>query len=113
MGRIQPAGQGDLRGGRLNFADLAALETDEEKQPKVLRSDGRIGAHHVAPARRAVFLEVKTADQDQVVKTLTSLHLPSSSISIYPTAPPDTTGVDLRTQSWVGMSLSWQRRSAK
>jgi hypothetical protein len=56
-----------------NFADLAALRADEEKQLEALQSDGRIGAHHVAPARRTVFLEVIAANEEQVVETLATL----------------------------------------
>lgn len=32
-----------------NFAEFAALRDDEQKQLKVLRSEGRIGAHYVPP----------------------------------------------------------------
>ena len=44
-----------------NFAEFAALRDDEQKQLEVLRSDGRIGAHYVSPARRATFIEVIAA----------------------------------------------------
>lgn len=83
-----------------NFADLAALRADEEKQLEVLHSDGRIGAHHVAPARRTVFLEVMATDEEQVVKTLATLPFAQFfDLDIYPIAPPDTTEVDLGAQS--------------
>jgi DNA-binding SARP family transcriptional activator len=41
----------------------AALRADEQKQLEVLQSDGRIGAHHVAPTRQT----------EQVVETLATL----------------------------------------
>jgi muconolactone delta-isomerase len=56
-----------------DLADLAALGADEAKQLEVLQSDGRVGAHHVAPTRRTVFLEVIAANEQQVVETLATL----------------------------------------
>ena len=56
-----------------NFADFAELRADEQKQLEVLQSAGKIGAHHVAAARRTVFLEVMATDEEQVVETLATL----------------------------------------
>ena len=73
-----------------NIADLAALRADEQKQLEVLQSDGRIGAHHVAAARRTVFLEVMAADEEQVVKTLATLPFNKFfDLDIYPTSAQD------------------------
>ncbi|HEY5358031.1 MAG TPA: hypothetical protein VIJ82_10190 [Streptosporangiaceae bacterium] len=83
-----------------NLAELAALRVDEEKQLEVLHSDGRIGAHHVAPARRTVFLEVIAADEEQVVETLATLPFNKFfDLDIYPTSAPDVADAALRTQS--------------
>jgi muconolactone delta-isomerase len=56
-----------------NLAELAALRSDEEKQLQTLHADGRIGAHHIAPARRTAFLEVMATDEGQVLETLATL----------------------------------------
>ena len=56
-----------------NMAEFASLRDDEHKQLEVLQSQGRIGAHHVAPARRTVFLEVMAADEEKAVGTLATL----------------------------------------
>jgi hypothetical protein len=56
-----------------NFAELAALRADEEKQLEVLHSLGRLGSHHVAPARGTVFLEVIAADEEHVAEVLATL----------------------------------------
>ena len=49
-----------------NFAEFNALRDDEQRQLEVLRSDGRIGAHYVSPARRATFIEVIATDEKQI-----------------------------------------------
>ena len=73
-----------------DFAQFAALRADEQKQLEVLRSDGRIGAHYVAPARRTTFIEVIAADETQVEKTLETLPLGQFfDFDIYSLAPPD------------------------
>jgi muconolactone delta-isomerase len=70
-----------------NFADMAALRADEEKRLEELQSDGRIGAHHIAAARRTVFLEVMAIDEDQVVETLAILPFHKFfDLDIYPTS---------------------------
>lgn len=56
-----------------DLADLAALGADEARQLEGLQSEGRIGAHHVAPTRRTVFLEVMAADEEHVAATLATL----------------------------------------
>jgi hypothetical protein len=73
-----------------DFAEFAALRDAEHKQLDVLRSAGRIGAHYVSPARRATFLEVIAADEEQVATTLATLPFaPFFDVDVYPTAPPD------------------------
>ena len=73
-----------------DFAQFAALRADEQKQLDVLRSDGRIGTHHIAPARRTTFIEVIAADETQVEETLATLPLAQFfDFDIYSTAPPD------------------------
>jgi muconolactone delta-isomerase len=72
-----------------NLTDFAALRADEQKQLDVLQSDGRIGAHHVAPARRTVFLEVMATDEEQVVETLATLPFHKFfDLDIFSTATP-------------------------
>lgn len=74
-----------------DFAQFAALRADEQAQLEVLRSNGKIGAHYVAPARGATFLEVIAADEEQVEATLSTLPLAQFfDIDIYATLPPDT-----------------------
>ena len=71
-----------------NFAEFAALRDDEQKQLELLRSDGRIGAHYVSPARRATFIEVIAADEKQVAETLATLPFGSFfDVDVYPTTP--------------------------
>ncbi|KAA2260662.1 hypothetical protein F0L68_19895 [Solihabitans fulvus] len=73
-----------------DFTEFAALRDDEQKQLEVLRSDGRIGAHYVSPARRATFLEVIAADEKQVAETLATLPFARFfDVDVYPTTPPD------------------------
>ena len=73
-----------------NFTEFAALRDDEHKQLEVLRTDGRIGAHYVSPARRATFIEVIAADEKQVAETLATLPFARFfDVDVYPTAPPD------------------------
>jgi muconolactone delta-isomerase len=84
-----------------DFARFAALRADEEKQLGVLRSEGKIGAHHVAPARRATFIEVMAADEKQVEETLTTLPLAQFfDVDIYPTTPPDAAEAAHRARLW-------------
>ena len=73
-----------------DFAEFAALREDEQKQLEVLRSAGRIGAHHVSPTRRATFVEVIAADEAEVAETLATLPFARFfDADVYPTAPPD------------------------
>jgi muconolactone delta-isomerase len=74
-----------------DFAQVAALRADEKKRLEVLRSEGRIGAHHVAPALRATFVEVIAADEKQVEEMRATLPLAQFfDLDIYSTTPPDT-----------------------
>jgi muconolactone delta-isomerase len=83
-----------------DFAQFAALRADEQKQLEALRSDGRIGAHFIAPARRTTFIEVIAADEAQVEETLATLPLAQFfDFDIYSTAPPDAAEVAHRAKS--------------
>src|SRR5215831_19361059 len=83
-----------------DFAKFAALRADEQKQLEVLRSDGRIGAHYIAPARRTTFIEVIAADETQVEQTLATLPLAEFfDFDIYALAPPDAAEVAYRAKS--------------
>ncbi|MGW3965501.1 muconolactone Delta-isomerase family protein [Amycolatopsis sp. NPDC005003] len=83
-----------------DFAEFAALREDEQKQLEVLRSAGKIGAHYVSPARRATFLEVIAADQEQVVETLATLPFARFfDADVYPTTPPDAAEAAHRARS--------------
>ena len=83
-----------------DFAQFAALRADEQKQLEVLRSDGRIGAHHIAAARRTTFIEVIAADETQVEETLATLPLaPFFDFDIYALAPPDAAEAAHRAKS--------------
>jgi len=73
-----------------DLAEFAALREDEHKQLERLRAEGRIGAHHVSPARRATFVEIVAADQEQVAETLATLPFARFfDADIYPLASPD------------------------
>ena len=73
-----------------NLQEFAALRDDEHKQLEALRSEGRIGAHYVSPSRRATFVEVIAADEDQVAETLATLPFARFfDADVYPTTPPD------------------------
>ena len=73
-----------------DVAEFAALREDEQKQLEVLRSERRIGAHYVSPTRRATFLEVIAADEEQVAETLATLPFARFfDTDVYPTMPPD------------------------
>jgi hypothetical protein len=83
-----------------DFAELAALRDDEQKQLDVLRSERRIGAHYVSPARRATFIEVIAADQNQVAQTLATLPFARFfDVDVYPTTPPDAAEAAHRARS--------------
>ena len=71
-------------------SQLAALRSDEQAQLEVLRSEGRIGAHHVSPTRRATFVEILAADEAGVRDTMATLPFAQFfDADIYPTTPPD------------------------
>jgi len=73
-----------------DLVEFAALREDEHKQLEVLRSQGRIGAHYVSPARRATFVEVVAADQEQVAEILATLPFARFfDADVYPLAAPD------------------------
>ena len=83
-----------------NFAEFAALRDDEHRQLEVLRSEGRIGAHYISPARRATFIEVIAADEKQVAETLATLPFARFfDADVYPTTPPDATEAAHRARS--------------
>lgn len=83
-----------------DLAEFAALREDEQKQLEVLRSEGRIGAHYVSPARRATFIEVVAADEAQVAETLTTLPFARFfDADVYPTTPPDAAEVAHRARA--------------
>ncbi|MEV4343190.1 muconolactone Delta-isomerase family protein [Actinoplanes sp. NPDC049596] len=70
--------------------EFNALREDEQKQLEALRSEGKVGAHYVAPGRRATFVEVIAADEEEAAKTLQTLPFARFfDADIYPTAPPD------------------------
>jgi muconolactone delta-isomerase len=83
-----------------DLAELAALREDERKQLEILRADGRIGAHYVSPARRATFIEIIAADENQVADTLATLPFARFfDADVYPTTPPDAAEAAHRARS--------------
>jgi len=73
-----------------DLADMMARRADEQQQITRLRSDGKIGADHVAPSRATAFLEVYAADEEHVMETLATLPFhPFFDVDIYPIAAPD------------------------
>ncbi|MFC9426617.1 hypothetical protein [Streptomyces sp. NPDC056987] len=83
-----------------DLAEFAALRDDEQKQLEVLRLEGRIGAHHVSPARRATFIEVVAADEKHVAETLATLPFARFfDADVYPTTPPDAAEAAHRARS--------------
>jgi hypothetical protein len=83
-----------------NLTEFAALRDEEEKQLEVLRSEGRIGAHYISPARRATFIEVIAADEQQVAETLATLPFARFfEADVYPTTPPDAAEAAHRARS--------------
>jgi len=82
-----------------DFAEFNALRQDEQKRLEVLRSEGRVGAHYVSPARGATFVEFIAADEKEVAETLATL--PFSRFfeaEVYPTTPPDAAEVAHRAR---------------
>ena len=57
----------------VDHAELAAAREEEHARLDVLRSEGRVGSHHVAPARNVAFMEVLAAEEAEVEDLLTSL----------------------------------------
>ena len=73
-----------------DLAEFNALRQDEHKQLEVLRSEGKVGAHYVSPARQATFIEIIAADETEAAETLGSLPFARFfDADVYPTAPPD------------------------
>jgi muconolactone delta-isomerase len=73
-----------------DLEEFSALREDEQKQLGVLRSEGKVGAHYISPARRATFIEVIAADEKEVAKTLGTLPFARFfEAEVYPTMPPD------------------------
>lgn len=82
-----------------DFAEFAALRTDEHTQLEALRAERRIGAHYVSPARRATFIEVFAADEEQVAETLATLPFARFfDVDVYPTTRPDAAEAAHRSQ---------------
>jgi muconolactone delta-isomerase len=83
-------------------ADLVAfnaLRDDEQKQLEVLRSEGKVGAHYVSPARRATFIEFVAEDEGKLAETLETLPFARFfDVDVYPTAPPDAAEVAHRAR---------------
>src|ERR1700722_15311253 len=83
-----------------DFAEFAALRDDEQKQLEGLRSDGRIGAHYVSPARRATFIEALAPVEQQVSETLATLpFVRFFDADVYPTTPQDAAEAAHRARS--------------
>lgn len=83
-----------------DLAEFAALREDEQKQLEVLRSQGKLGAHYVSPARRATFIEIIAADREQVAETLATLPFARFfDADVYPTTPPDAAEAAHRARS--------------
>ena len=73
-----------------DFAEFSALRQDEQKRLEELRSEGRVGAHYVSPARGATFVEIIGADEKEVAETLETLPFARFfDAEVYPTTPPD------------------------
>ncbi|WP_067500754.1 hypothetical protein [Actinoplanes sp. TFC3] len=78
-----------LRAGT-NVEEFNALREDEQKQLEVLRSEGKVGAHYISPARGATFVEVIAADEREAAATLATLPFARFfEAEVYPTTPPD------------------------
>ncbi|MCO8276184.1 hypothetical protein M1L60_36965 [Actinoplanes sp. TRM 88003] len=70
--------------------EFNALREDEQRQLAVLRTQGRVGAHYISPARRATFIEVIAADEKEATATLETLPFARFfEADIYPTTPAD------------------------
>lgn len=83
----------------IDLAEFAASREAEHQQLEVLRSAGKLGAHHVSPARRATFVEVVADDEDQVAETLATLPFARFfEADVYPTTPPDAAEVAHRAR---------------
>lgn len=81
-------------------AEFAALREDEHQQLEVLRKAGRVGAHYVSRVRRATFMEVFAADEEQAAATLATLpYARFFDADIYPTIPPDPAEIAHRARS--------------
>lgn len=73
-----------------DLAEFNALRDDEHERLEVLRSEGKVGAHYVSPARRATFIEIIAADEKEAAETLETLPFARFfDADVYPTTPPD------------------------
>lgn len=76
-----------------DLEELATLRAAEHERLEHLHAAGRIGAHHLAPTRATVFLEVFATNEEEVADLLASL--PFSAFfdaDVYPIAMPPPTG---------------------
>ncbi|MBL7260094.1 muconolactone Delta-isomerase family protein [Paractinoplanes lichenicola] len=70
--------------------EFTAAREDEHRRLAALRAEGKVGAHHLSPTRRATFLEVIAADEKEAMATLETLpFFRFFDADIYPTTPPD------------------------
>lgn len=73
-------------------ADLPNMNTvlaQEGAQVEALRTEGRMGAVHISPARGRVFLEVRAEDEGVARATVETLPMSKWwEIDIYPTMTP-------------------------
>jgi muconolactone delta-isomerase len=82
-----------------DFAEMMALQADEQRRIAVLQSDGKVGTDRVAPSRATAFLEVFAPDEEHVMETLATLPFhPFFHVDIYPIAAPDEVDADPRTE---------------
>lgn len=70
-----------------DFAEMMALRGAEQERIGELRSQGRVGADHVAPSRATAFLEVFASDESHVLAILATLPFhPFFDVDVYPIA---------------------------
>ncbi len=82
-----------------DMAQLAALRDDEHKQLDLLRQERKVGAHYVSPTRRATFVEIFAADEQEAAETLSTLPFAQFfTIDVYPTVLPDAAELAHRAQ---------------
>lgn len=82
-------------------AEFDALREAEHRRLEVLRSERRIGVHHVSPVRGATFVEIIAEDEEQAVATLRTLPFARFfDTDVYPTVPPDPAERAHRARLW-------------